>query len=270
MFKPKENLRNLSYAELLKYFNSLFEELAIRHNHYNAFDNFLDICINGFCFNYDKDLMERIRKTYSIEERQMFSEMVQLWILIMNKRVPDNNSFHDFFGNYYEEKAMSKQQGFAQYFTPEPICHLVVSLVNVSESSTYVHEPACGSGRFNLAMHANNHKLIHHANDLDMTCAKMTALNFLIHGVKGVVTCEDALILKKSFKGAFIVNYDHVLQIEYIDDVNLAYSVLKAIFPSSKPLLNIDFQKLEESNLHINATEQVSSLSELNKQLSLF
>lgn len=49
-----------------------------------------------------------------------------------------------------------------------------------------------------------------------------------------MVTCEDALILKKSFKGAFIVNYDYVLQIEYIDDVNLAYSVLNAIFPSSR------------------------------------
>ena len=270
MFIPKTNLQNLSYPELLSYFNQLFDKLAMRHSSYNAFENFLDCCINGFSFNYDKDIMDRIRKTYSQEERNMFGEMIRIWIICMEKRVRNDNSFFDFFGTFYEEKAMSKQSGFAQYFTPESICQLMVSIVGLKEGK-HVMEPACGSGRFNLAMHANNHQLIHHANDLDITCAKMTSLNFLIHGVKGIVTCDDALVMQ-SFKGAFFVNFDHVLQLEYIDNADLAYSLLNNIFPRSNPKLEIDMLKLAESDLQVknDFPANVSSLSELGKQLSLF
>lgn len=270
MFKPKENLKDLPYSELLKYFNSLFDHIALRHSYYNAFDNFLDSCINAFCFNYDKLLMERICKTYHQDERYMFGEMLRIWIFIMNKKVQSDNTFHDFFGNFYEHNAMSKQQGFAQYFTPEPVCQLMVSLVNLSEDSKYVYEPTCGSGRLNLAMHANNNRLIHYANDIDLTCAKMTTLNFLIHGVKGFVTCDDGLIIKNAFKGAFLINYQTAPYIEYISDADFAYNVLKSIIPSKKPTIDINFEKIENIDMTINKDLTINSLSELGKQLSLF
>lgn len=270
MFKPKENIKQASYPELLKHFNSLFDHLALRHSYYNAFDNFLDCCINAFCINYDADTMERIRKTYTQDERYMFGEMLQIWVLCMDKRIHSDSSFHDFFGNFYEEKAMSKKYGFAQYFTPEPICNLMVSLVNISEETSYVYEPTCGSGRLNLAMHAHNNKLFHYANDLDITCAKMTTLNFLIHGVKGMVTCDDGLFVKNDFKGAFLINYQTAPFIEYITNADLAYKILNSIVPTSKPKLNIDFEKLEKSNIASTPVRQVNSLSELGEQLSLF
>lgn len=270
MFKPKENLKELSYSDLLKYFNSLFDHLALRHSYYNAFDNFLDCCINAFCINYDNDIMERVRKSYTQDERYMFGEMLQIWVLCMDKRIKFDDSFHDFMGNFYEEKAMSKQHGFAQYFTPETICKFMASIVNVSEEAKHVYEPTCGSGRLNLAMHSNNNKLFHYANDLDITCVKMTTLNFLIHGVKGIVTCDDGLFMKSAFKGAFLVNYQTAPFIEYINDADLAYNVLNSIVPSSKPKLNIDFEKLEKSNIASTPTQQVTSLSELGQQLTLF
>lgn len=270
MFTPKQNLVELDKVKLLQYFNSLFEQLAYRHSYYQVFDNFLDCNINSFCMNYNHDIMERIRKTYNQEERYIFGEMLSIWILYMDKHILNDDIFHDFYGNFYEANAMSKKHGFAQYFTPEPLCMLMASIVNVSNKKT-VHEPACGSGRLNLAMHANNHKLFHHANDLDLTCAKMTTLNFLIHGVKGIVTCDDGLFPGTSFKGAFIINYTSAPFIEYVDNVDLAYKLLNIIRPKTNPNLTIATDEVKKNQIDIsNLTGEITSLSELGKQLSLF
>lgn len=270
MFTPKQDLIQLDKVKLLQYFNSLFEQLSRRHSYYQVFDNFLDCNINAFSMNYNYDTMEGIRNTYNQEERYIFGEMLRVWILCMDKNILGENTFHDFFGNFYETSAMSKKHGFAQYFTPEPICMLMASIVNVSNRNN-VHEPACGSGRLNLAMHVHNHKLFHHANDLDLTCAKMTTLNFLIHGVKGIVTCDDGLFPGTSFKGAFIVNYTSVPLIEYVDNADLAYSILKIILPNNNSNLTILPDAVKKSQIDdSNLTGEVTSLSELGKQLTLF
>lgn len=233
MFTPKENLQQLSKPELAKYFKSLFDQLSRAHSHYNTFEHFLDCCINGFCVNYDNEAMEYIRKKYAQDERYKFGEMLRVWVAYMDKEIVKDNMFHDFFGTFYENQAMTKQSGFAQYFTPEPVCKFMASIVAPQESGKHVAEPACGSGRLNLAMHALNHRLFHHANDLDFTCAKMTALNFLIHGVKGIVTCDNGLFPGSAFKGAFIVNYYTAPFMEFIADKDQAYAFIHHVMPSN-------------------------------------
>lgn len=268
MFKPKENLENLNQLELLKHFNSLFDLLALKHSYYNAFDNILDCCINAFCFNYNKDIMDRIRSTYTQDERYMIGEMLQIWIFYMNNAVKTDNSFYDFFGNFYEDKSMSKTTGFAQYFTPESICHLMAMVVVTTDIKNSVYEPTCGSGRLNLAMHATNNKLFHYGNDLDITCAKMATLNFLIHGIKGVVTCDDALWPKNAFKGAFIINYKTAPYIEYIDNADDAYYILNNILPENNATkFEVDFNKSDKSHKQIIVA---TSLTDVGKQLELF
>lgn len=271
MFKPKENLKNLTHSELVKHFNCLFDNLALKYSAYNAFDNFLDCCINSLCYNYNKDVMENICKTYTQDDRYRFGEMLQIWILCTSLKVTNDNSFYDFLGIFYEEKAMSKQNGFAQYFTPMVICEFMASIVDVSADGKYVYEPTCGSGRLNLAMHTKNHKLFHYANDLDITCVKMTALNFVLHGVKGLITCDDGLFMKRAFKGAFLVNYSTAPIIEYIDNADLAYKLLYSIVPSNKPNLKINPEKVLQSDIMVDVNKiQGNSLSDLGKQLSLF
>ena len=133
-------------------------------------------------------------------------------------------------------------------------------------------EPTCGSGRLNLAIHSVNHKCLHRANDLDWTCAKMTALNFAVHGVKGLITCDDGLWPKKSFKGAFLVNYTRAPYIEYIPDCEAAYMLEKMIFPQPE---KVDIpQEVAEKYIPEN-TEKVlntsfASISEAGQQLNLF
>lgn len=233
MFTPKENLQQLSKPELAKYFESLFNQLSRTHSHYNTFEHFLDCCINGFCVNYDNETMEYIRKKYSQDERYTFGEMLRVWVAYMDKAVVSDNMFHDFFGTFYENQAMTKKSGFAQYFTPEHICTLMALVVAPEESAKGAADPACGSGRMSLAIHALNHRLFHVVNDLDFTCAKMTALNFLIHGVKGIVTCDDGLFPGTKFKGAFIVNYHTAPFMEFVSDKDQAYAFIHHVMPSN-------------------------------------
>lgn len=272
MFKPNLKLQSLPVQELKKYFSSLFDHLAMKHGYYNVFDHFLDCAINGFCPNYSQEIMGHIRSRYQEEERFRFGEMIKIWIFIMDKTVTDDHSFYDFFGSFYEEQAISKQKGFAQYFTPKPVCQLLASIVLGSSKQETILEPACGSGRLNLAFHAINHKCFHHANDLDITCAKMSALNFVMHGIKGMVTCDDGLWPTRSFRGAFLINYTRAPFIEYVPDSKTAYFLLHSFLPT-KQELTIKEEKFQEVNTELVeplTVNKFSSMSEIGKQLNLF
>lgn len=269
MFTPHHDLHKLNSSQIDKHFNSLLDRLAERYSYYNAFEAFLDCAINSLSKNYSEQTMEAIRKTYSQDERYMLGEMINCWILSCNQNIPDDNSFHDFLGLMYEKNAMAKQNGFAQYFTPEPICELMIAILSPYKEAQAIAEPACGSGRMNLAAHASNHRLIHYANDLDYTCAKMAALNFFVHGVKGVVTCDDTLLPKQSFKGAFAVNFGSYPNIEFIDDANIAYHYLYLVMPPRDKEEDRSATNLtggQEGEFH----KKVITPSEIGKQLSLF
>lgn len=270
MFKPNENLLNLSFAELNKYFVQLMDSLSLKYGYHTVFDDLLDCGINGLSFNYSESIMKAIQKKYNQDERYIFGEMIKIWIAIMNIKVDSDKSYYDFFGHQYEQLAMSKKNGFAQYFTPEVICTFMAQIVSINkdEVNQTVAEPACGSGRMNLALHANNHKLFHYANDLDYTCAKMTALNFAIHGVKGIVTCDDGLFPFSKFRGAFIINYRTAPFIEYISDAESLKYFFKYFMPKrTEILLNNDIS--EEIKQSLDSSE-IISLSQLGQQLSLF
>lgn len=263
MFTPHNSLTSLNANELIKYFNQLFSKVSMKHGEYNTFENFLDCCINGLSFNYDKEIMNRIVNDYTQDERYIFGEMLQIWVRCMDLKVQDDNSFYDFFGNIYEQNSMTKAKGFAQYFTPEPVCKLLAQLtVQPNNEGEKINEPACGSGRNNLAAHSINHKMFHVANDLDITCAKMTALNFTIHGIKGVVTCDDGLFPKSKFRGAFIINYRTAPLIEYCNDVNVIYSFLDTIVGGER-IVN-----LENNTTPVIKTEETNTVQ--NVQLNLF
>lgn len=271
MFKPKDNLTELSSVQLLNYFEQLIDRLALKYGYNYIFDDFLDCCINGLSFNYSKEIMKQIQGKYNQEERYVFGEMLKIWIAVMNHQITDDNQYYDFFGNQYEKLAMSKKHGFAQYFTPEVICTFMAQIVyttNPSDDLRTIAEPACGSGRLNLAMHSIDHKLFHYANDLDLTCAKMTALNFAIHGVKGIVTCDDGLFPFTKFRGAFLVNYKTAPYIEYFDNQHSTKHFLDYFLPKSTKI-EVKNDIPNHIKDKIDNTKEVM-LSKLGQQLSMF
>lgn len=245
-------------------FNKIFESLSYRHDSNTLFSDYLDFFINYFSFNHRIDL-EHMKKVYKLEERHKFHQLIMESIKVMDKMIVDDKSWYDLFGHYYEILASnSKKSSFGQFFTPETLCTMLALIIN-PQNGDKMNEPTCGSGRMNLAVHVNSPGVFHVAQDMDYMCVRMTALNFMMHGVDGIVICMNTLtMLPDSFVGAFRVNrwlkYTGVPQIEYIGDVNEAYSYImkkKKIEVEPEPTKEEIKEVIEELNVNAK-TNQIS------------
>ena len=103
----------------------------------------------------------------------------------------------DLLGRCYEENAsQSGRSNMGQFFTPEHLCTLMGQLLKNTDDleekeDITVNDCASGSSRNLIAhcrMHPNNRlKAFYVAQDLDYTCVKMSVLNYIMFGMKGVV-----------------------------------------------------------------------------------
>ena len=213
----------------LKNFIKIFDSLAIKHNSHRVFDDFLDLFINGFCFNYKIDL-ENIRSRYSQKERYTFGRLIQETILILNKELKVDDTFYDVFGTFYELQSLTNKY-FAQFFTPTTVCTFMAQILEPQQKE-FISDPCCGSGRLSLAANSVNIGAFHTLIDKDYTCAKMSALNLMLHGIDGIVICDNGLLPGRDFNGAFIVNRflgkERIPRIEFVNDVNRAYNYVRA------------------------------------------
>lgn len=129
------------------------------------------------------------------------------------------NSIHDLFksmntedfdglGYVYEKmfQTSSKAKDKGQFFTPASVCKIMSDIVNINTEITSIYDCACGSGRTLMSSYAkrNNKKCFVEGWDLDSTSVYMCALNFLFHGMIGLVSCIDTL--EMDFKFGYIIN----------------------------------------------------------------
>lgn len=212
-----------------KTFHHIFESLSFRHGYYYVFEDFLDLYINAWCFDYPFN-RALIQDRYTLEERQKFTLMMHEVIKILEKEIQSDSDWYDFFGTFYEVASLSKQKGFSQFFTPMPICNFMAQITAPKNSET-LSDPCCGSGRFSLASNAVSRGNFHFLIDIDFTCAKMAALNLMHHGIHGIVIADNGLFPGKNFKGAFVINRrlhkTGVPQIEYIKSAQEAYNYVR-------------------------------------------
>ena len=139
----------------------------------------------------------------------------------------------DLLGRIFEEHGPSSERE-GQFFTPQNVSKFSASLNLPSEQelkdSTVndpirIKDPACGSGRLLIAtaqlMDEKTefpYAALYYAQDKDYTCAKMTAINFAIRGLPGIVTHGNSLTLDtrtewkimpwKGLKGGLIQELD--------------------------------------------------------------
>lgn len=257
-------MKNLP-AEFKGFYKS-FETLTRRYGYYTIFEDFLDLFINGFSFDYKIDL-EQIQSKYSKEERLLFGSLIQEVILTLNQKIKSDTDWYDFFGTFYELVSLSKQKGFAQFFTPPTVCTFMAQILDLSNSETF-SDPCSGSARFSLAANSVCLGNFHFLVDLDYTCAKMSALNLMLHGINGIVVCDNSLDPGSEFRGAFVVNHNlnktGVPQIEFIDHKDLAYKYVSYRLPKTKTTPTAE--KIETNDL-----QQVKSyLDDKTKQYSMF
>lgn len=152
-------------------------------------------------FDYHALLYER-----KSDNPEMFELLIR-WIKLATEGIKNNGVF-DFFGTLYEEvvKGKFKSSAMGQYFTPMGLCQVMGELL-YSQELKIINDSACGSGRTLLAhfMKSDKTKLYYYyAEDLDPICVKMCTLNFMIHGMVGLVVHHDGL--KQDFLGGYKVN----------------------------------------------------------------
>lgn len=193
-----------------KVFSNEVEMLSRRHGRAHIFDDFLTVSL---CCLHQVNIASRLQKKdpdnealyletikgYSKEELKLFAKLLGT----LQMSVYDE-PYSDLLGEYFTEYITRGHNG--QYFTPDAVCELMSRLHGANEGmhGKGIYDPACGSGRLllNFAKVAPDNYF--YANDLSYTCAKMTALNFMLNGLRGEVACMNSLSME--FNSAWQVN----------------------------------------------------------------
>lgn len=155
----------------------------------HVFNDFLDLSLSVFAGNIDQRQSELLNKW-------MKDELLRTLFLTAFKRYGEAaEGYHDPLGDAFMARISFGDHG--QFFTPDEICEML-AVCTVDKDSNSMMDCCCGSGRLLLAglkqarEKGRNPKIW--ANDIALTCSKMTLLNLLSESARGLVTCGDALI----------------------------------------------------------------------------
>lgn len=195
------------FNELSKQINSL----GHRYDRSKVFNDFLIICI---CTFHHINTQSRLTETDEVNEK-IYLETIQAYkkedlavfsqmLTIIQLNVLDS-PYSDILGEYFMQEITKGQNG--QYFTPEEVCEFM-ALLQFAEKDTVqgqrVLDPACGSGRMQLAFAKHKPDNYFFGADNTITCARMAALNFFLNGLRGEVAWMDSL--KMEFYGGWHIN----------------------------------------------------------------
>jgi type I restriction enzyme M protein len=179
----------------LKPFDHLFTSLAGKHRAYQIFDDFLRLSVCGLSYgSMETQRMEVLKRYEPSEQAKLWAMFEALMGVYANKQ--GTKGWIDPLGTYYEYiSSKGHKQDFGQFFTPESLCDLMATLATSEAIPTgkLFNDPACGSGRLLLSMHAAYPFNYLVASDLDFTCVMMAAINLCLHGARGEVIWKDAL-----------------------------------------------------------------------------
>ncbi len=173
----------------LRDFNSVFSRLTRVHDESTVFQDWL-ICMTNFFSALPKDIN---LSRYTLEERLVFPELMHSYLLIFQRQVADGG-WYDGLGDFYMAvSSSSKHSAMGQFFTPVDICTMMAGLTEKTKAGSFVNDPACGSGRCLIAHHMQNAGCFYFGEDLDSICCRMTALNMMLHGIRGEVININSL-----------------------------------------------------------------------------
>lgn len=206
----------IEQTEDYKEFVKLVLQLGRRYEVSRVFSDFLTLAICSFHVENMKTggakndeeaealYMKTIGRYKKEEVREVFPKLLGLLMLNAQKR-----PYSDILGSFFTEHVSMGHNG--QFFTPDSICQMLAELTDkkedkkAEEKPKTIYDPASGSGRMLLSAAEANPKNLFFANDVSETCAKMTALNFFINGLRGEVAWMNSLTLE--WFGAWKVHY---------------------------------------------------------------
>lgn len=186
----------------LRALNKIFSEQDYHWDCADAFRDWVDFLTESFMPVRQGDY-ERLKKKHG--DLDWFVRMTHEWVRVQDKMIVGDGpgrsagaGWYDALGTFYEAIASgSKQSVMGQFFTPQPVCELMARINGFSPDMTgkqlTMQDPASGSGRLLLAIHAMAPGNYQYAADLDSICAKMSAVNMCLHGCVGQAVCMNSL-----------------------------------------------------------------------------
>lgn len=176
------------YAQLQK----SFEQLARVNSPYPAFCKIVDFSMYALNAIADLPAFHKYIADIDQEEQRLLLEIFQT---IGNVADNDGEGFKDPFGDLFMETISNDKNG--QFFTPESLCDLKAMMVCPDlQKGQSVSDPACGSGRTLLAAAKINREAIFYAADVDLLCAKMTVINYMLNSMTGEVAHMNTITLQ--------------------------------------------------------------------------
>jgi len=182
--------------------------LARRHGMDRVFADFIELSCCSLSNAVDKSQFavresryHEIRKRYTTEELQHFSEMLALLALVMEEA-----GFDDVLGGLFMTLDLgSKRSG--QVFTPYPVSRMMAMVTMGASPELPPHgffnaiEPACGAGGIVVAMadtlHQAGMNYQRHLHvtciDIDLRCVHMTYLQVSLLHIPAIVVHGNAL-----------------------------------------------------------------------------
>ena len=158
--------------------------------------------------------------SYKKEQNEKFHAMMMQYLDVMQKEL-NRHEWYDAWGDLFMSLT-PKGGARGQFFTPADICNMMAEAVIDTAKEPdktcgsfgrriTISDPTAGSGRNLLAAHAlfvrdGRRKPFLVAEDVDIDCCRMSAVNMMVHGCFGEVICHDTLTDPKGVRVGYIVN----------------------------------------------------------------
>lgn len=179
-------------AEAKKQFEKCLGQLAYSQSLWTVFNDFLDYSLIMMrWWDLTAEHFAELEKKYpEPEQHKLF---VMAYTAMADIAEDDGQGFKDPFGDWFMEHLSNDRRG--QFFTPEELCDMT-AMMQIDESTpddaTFL-DPTCGSGRMLLSAARLKGKASFYAADIDITCCKMTVINFMLNTMVGEVAWMDTL-----------------------------------------------------------------------------
>lgn len=201
---------------MFKEWNRAFDRLRHQHDTWYIFRDFLDMTIDNFTIPGCDPLFKN-KDRYTEEEYEWFGDLWTAYVEAMNEAL-ETRPYYDFLGSWWESDVNMTNKFKAQFFTPLDVTDLMVQLTltdDLSDEPRVMYDCCCGSGRFGLSWNHARPQDYYAFQDLDDYAVKMTIVNMLMHGMRGVVAHMNTLT-RECFWCCRVSPYGDVYGLPYV------------------------------------------------------
>jgi hypothetical protein len=169
--------------------------LRLGYSPHNVFNDWLDLML--FALQRDDEpyllIVKKYRNNQAVGQREIDNFSNAFGALLIETQ----RSNEDVLGLIYMQWNQNNKYN-GQFFTPKHIANMMVLMI---EPKRKILDPCCGSGVMlvETIKTMSNQQLdqsVFYGQDIDLTCAKMCALNLLFFNVNGFVIWGDSLAMQ--------------------------------------------------------------------------